>query len=113
MTINTSSTSSLNVLENFDAAQYCGFTDMSTTPSMATTSIEEGTAHNPIFLSDVPIPRSPFNQPDCLVELSEKDAWVIEFKNYQNMFLKVFLNDICLQFCNLFCIAPKFNKVAE
>ena len=27
---------------------------MSTTPSMTTPSIEEGTAHNPIFLSDVP-----------------------------------------------------------
>ena len=26
---------------------------MSTTPSMTTSSIEEGTAHNPIFLSDV------------------------------------------------------------
>ena len=80
---------------------------------MATTSIEEGTAHNPIFLSDVPMPMSPFNQLYCLVVLSEKDAWVIEFKAYQNMFLKVFLNDICLQFCNLFSIAPNFNKIAE
>ena len=52
--IDTSTTMSFNDLENFDPAQYYGSTDMSTTPSMTTPSIEEGTAHNPIFLSDVP-----------------------------------------------------------
>ena len=41
-------------MENFDPAQYYGSTDKSTKPSMTTPSIEEGTAHSPIFLSDVP-----------------------------------------------------------
>ena len=54
LSINTSTTTSFNDLENFDPAQYYGSTDMSTTPSMTTPSIEEGTAHKPIFLSDVP-----------------------------------------------------------
>ena len=38
--------------QNFDPAQYYGSTDMLTTPSMATSSIEDGTAHNPILLTD-------------------------------------------------------------
>ena len=54
LSIDTSTTPSFNDLENFDPALYYGSTDMSTTPSMTTPSIEEGTAHNPIFLSDVP-----------------------------------------------------------
>ena len=54
LSIDNSNTTSFNDLENFDPAQYYGSTDMSTTPSMTTPSIEEGTAHNPIFLSDVP-----------------------------------------------------------
>ena len=53
LSVDTSTTTSFNDLENFDPAQYYGSTDMSTTPSMTTPSIEEGTAHNPIFLSDV------------------------------------------------------------
>ena len=52
--IDTSTTKSFNDLESFDPAQYYGSTDMSTTPSVTTPSIEEGTAHNPIFLIDVP-----------------------------------------------------------
>ena len=54
LSFDTSTTTSFNDLENFDPAQYYGSTDMTTTPSMTTPSIEEGTAHNPIFLSDVP-----------------------------------------------------------
>ena len=54
LSIDTTITTSFNDLENFDPAQYYGSTDMSTTPSMTTPSIDEGTAHNPIFLSDVP-----------------------------------------------------------
>ena len=50
----TSTTTSFNDLKNFDPAQYYGSTDLSTTPSMTTPSIEEGTAQSPIFLSDVP-----------------------------------------------------------
>ena len=46
----TITTWSFNYLENFDPAQYYGSTDMSTTPSMTTPSIEDGTAHNPIVL---------------------------------------------------------------
>ena len=53
LSIDTSNTTLFNDLENFDPAQYYGSSDMSTTPSMTTPSIEEGTAHNPIFLSDV------------------------------------------------------------
>ena len=50
--VDTSTTWSFNDLENFDPAQcYCS-TDMSTTPSMTTPSIEDGTAHNPIVLTD-------------------------------------------------------------
>ena len=48
----TITTWSFNYLENFDPAQYYGSTDMSTTPSMTTPSIEDGTAHNPNFLTD-------------------------------------------------------------
>ena len=40
------------IRKNFDPAQYYGSTDMSTTPSMTTPSIEDGTAHNPFFLTD-------------------------------------------------------------
>ena len=56
MSVDTSTTWSFNDLENFDPAQYYGSTDMSTTPSMTTPSIEDGTAHNPIVLTDeVPV----------------------------------------------------------
>ena len=54
LSIDTSTTSSFNDRENFDSSQYYGSTDMSTTPSMTTPSIEEGTSYNPIFLSDLP-----------------------------------------------------------
>ena len=47
------STWSANDQKNFDPAQYYGSTDMSTTPSMTTPSIEDGTAQNPIFLTDL------------------------------------------------------------
>ena len=46
LSIDTSTTTSLNDLKNFDPARYYGSADMSTTPSMTT-------PHNPIFLSDV------------------------------------------------------------
>ena len=46
------STWSANDQQNIDPAQYYGSTDMSTTPSMTTPSIEDGTAHNPILLTD-------------------------------------------------------------
>ena len=56
LSVDTSTTWSFNDLENFDPAQYYGSTDMSTTPSMTTPSIEDGTAHNPIVLTDeVPV----------------------------------------------------------
>ena len=46
------STWSANDQQNFYPAQYYCSTDMSTTPSMTTPSIEDGTAHNPILLTD-------------------------------------------------------------
>ena len=46
------STWTANDQQNFDLAQYYGSTDMSTTPSMTTPSIEDETAHNPILLTD-------------------------------------------------------------
>ena len=56
LSVDTSTTWSFNDLENFDPAQYYGPTDISTTPSMTTPSIEDGTAHNPIVLTDeVPV----------------------------------------------------------
>ena len=39
LSVDTSTTTSLNDLENFDPSQYNGSTDMSTTPSMTTPSI--------------------------------------------------------------------------
>ena len=52
LSVDTSTTWSFNDLENFDPAQYYGSSDMSTTQSMTTTSIEDGTAHNPTVLTD-------------------------------------------------------------
>ena len=52
LSVDTSTASLFNYLENFDPAQYYGSTDMSTTPSMKTPSIEDGTSHNPIVLTD-------------------------------------------------------------
>ena len=46
------STWSANDQQNFDPAQSYGSTDMSTTPSMTTPYIEDGTANNPILLTD-------------------------------------------------------------
>ena len=50
--IDNSTKWSFNDVENFDLAQYYGATDMSTTPSMTTPTIEDGTAHNSIVLTD-------------------------------------------------------------
>ena len=52
--VDTITISSFNYLEIVDPAQYSGSTDMSTTPSMTTPSIEARTAHYSIFLSDEP-----------------------------------------------------------
>ena len=52
LSVDTSTTWSFNDLENLDQAQYYGSTDMSTTPSVTIPSIEDGTAHNPIVLTD-------------------------------------------------------------
>ena len=49
--VDTSTTWSFNDLENLDPAQYYGSTDMSTTPSLKTPSIEVWTAHNRIVLT--------------------------------------------------------------
>ena len=61
------STWSANDQQKFDPAQYYVSTDMSTTPSMTTPSIEDGTAHNPILLtneiSTTPISIHPSNTP--------------------------------------------------
>ena len=66
-----STTWSFNDLENFDPDQYYGSTDMWTTPSMKTPSIEAGTAHNPIVLTDeapvTPISVQP-TEPPAVVE---------------------------------------------
>ena len=71
LSADTSTTWSLNDLVNFDPAQYYGSTDMSTTPSMTTPSIEDGTAHNPIVLNDeapiTPISVRP-TEPPAIVE---------------------------------------------
>ena len=52
LSVDNGTTWPFNDLENFDPAHYYGSTDMSTTPSMTTPSIEDGTAHNPIVLTD-------------------------------------------------------------
>ena len=52
LSVDTSTTWSFNDLENLDPAQYYGSTEMSTTSSMTTLSIEDGTAHKPIVLTD-------------------------------------------------------------
>ena len=49
--VDTSTKWSFNDLENFDSFKYFGL-NMSTTPSMTTPFIEDGTAHNPILLTD-------------------------------------------------------------
>ena len=71
LSVDTSATWSYNDLENFDPAQYNGSTDMSTTPSMTTPSIEDGIAHNPIVLTDeapvTPISVRP-SEPPAIVE---------------------------------------------
>ena len=71
LSVDTSTTWSFNDLENFDRAQYYGSTDMSTTPSMTTPSIEDGTAHNLIVLTDeapiTPISVRP-TEPPAIVE---------------------------------------------
>ena len=76
---------------------------MSTTPSMASFSIEEGTAHHPIFLSDAL--NTPVTvQANYLVELRDKEVMVMIFRTCQNMLSELFLNDIYVQICKLFCI---------
>ena len=71
LSVDTSTTWSFNDLENFDPAQYYGSTDMSTTPSMTTSSIEDGTDHNPIVLTDE-VPVTPISvrptEPPAIVE---------------------------------------------
>ena len=71
LSVDTSTTWSFNDLEKFNPAQYYGSTDMSNTPSMTTPSIEEGTAHNPIVLTDeapiTPISVRP-TEPPAIVE---------------------------------------------
>ena len=71
LSVDTSTTWSFNDLENFDPAQYYGSTDMSTTPLMTTPSIENGTPHNPIVLTDeapvTPISVRP-TEPPAIVE---------------------------------------------
>ena len=52
MSVDTSTTGSFNDLERLDPAQHYGSTDMLTTPSMTAPSIEDGTAHNRIVLTD-------------------------------------------------------------
>ena len=52
LSVDTSTTWSFSDLENFDLAQFYGSTDILTTPSMTTPSIEDGTAHNPFLLTD-------------------------------------------------------------
>ena len=52
LNVDTSTTWSFNDLLNIDPAKYYGSTDMSITSSMTTPSIEDGTAHNPIVLTD-------------------------------------------------------------
>ena len=71
LSVDTSTTRSFNDLENFDPAQYYGSTDMSTTSSMTAPSIEDGTAHNPIVLTDeAPITPSSVRptEPPAIVE---------------------------------------------
>ena len=71
LSVDNSTTWSFNDLENFDPAQYYGSTDMSTTRSMTTPSIEDGTAHNPIVLTDE-VPVTPISvrptEPPAIVE---------------------------------------------
>ena len=75
---------------------------MSITPSMTTPSIEEGTAHNPSFLSDVP--NTPVTvQPTQLPGRIERQrGFGMKFRTCQNTLLKLYLNDFYVQFCKLF-----------
>ena len=70
LSVDTSTTWTFNDPENFDPAQYYGSTDMSTTPSMTTPSIEDGTAHNSIVLTDedpiTPISIRPTERPSVV-----------------------------------------------
>ena len=64
------STWSANDQQNYDPAQYYGSTDMSTTTSMTTPSLEDGTVHNPNLLTDenstTPISVQPTDPPAIL-----------------------------------------------
>ena len=80
------STWTANEQQNFDPAQYYGSTDMSTTPSMTTPSIEDGTAHNPILLTDeFQQLQSAFNQLILQYYLNVLDFLGMRFKTCQCM----------------------------
>ena len=61
------STWSANDQQNFDPAKYYGSTDMSTTPSMTTPSTVDGTAQNPVLLTDENLTTSMSVQPTSVI----------------------------------------------
>ena len=88
--VNKSSwTSSFNDLETFDPVMYYGSTDMSTTPSMTTPSIENGTAHNPNVLTD-----AVFDLQNLQQLLKGCDHLAMKFKTCQIMLWELVLNKI-------------------
>ena len=71
LSVDTSTTCSFNDQENFDPDQYYDSTDISNTPSMTSPSIDDGTAHSPIVLTDeapiTPISVQP-TEPPAIIE---------------------------------------------
>ena len=79
------STWSANDQQNFDPTHYYGSTDMSTTPSITIPSIEDGTDHNPIFLTDKNSTTSISVQPtDPLVIFERSRPFGNEIQNLPN-----------------------------
>ena len=89
LSIDTSTTTSFSDLEYFDPTQYYGSTDMSTTPSVTTPSIEEKELTTLSFWVMYLLPQSLFNQPNYLVELSDKEVSVMKFRTCQNMLCSI------------------------
>ena len=85
LSVDTSTTWSFNDLENSDPAQYYDSTDMSTTPSMTNPSIEDGSAHNPIVLTDeAPVTPIFFDLQNLQQSLTESVHLAMKLKTCQN-----------------------------
>ena len=75
---------------------------MSTTPSMTIPSIEEGTAHNPVFLSEVPNTPVTLQSTHIPGRTGGQTDFGNENQNLPDYVIETLSNDFCAQFCNLF-----------